>query len=237
MRRLLIKFPKLTGPLRSYYNMFFGEKEIKFLNNYLKINKLDYLFIDVGANYGIYTFLFGPQSIFSFIIEPIYECIEYIKSGYSNQNIKFINKVASDDNAIKSLSIPLEGNKKIFGRSSLSKSFDNFIKLDIDSIRLDELIEEVIKHNFEILFIKIDVEGHENNVIDGSIKLIEDRKSLLLIEIEKRHNSKYELIYNKLKNLGFISFYIEKNKLIKINNLKELEDSMEKTINFVFKNF
>tara|TARA_B100001540_G_scaffold32480_1_gene28526 strand:- start:679 stop:1332 length:654 start_codon:yes stop_codon:yes gene_type:complete len=217
--------------------MFFGEKEIKFLNNYLKINKLDYLFIDVGANYGIYTFLFGPQSIFSFIIEPIYECIEYIKSGYSNQNIKFINKVASDDNAIKSLSIPLEGNKKIFGRSSLSKSFDNFIKLDIDSIRLDELIEEVIKHNFEILFIKIDVEGHENNVIDGSIKLIEDRKSLLLIEIEKRHNSKYELIYNKLKNLGFISFYIEKNKLIKINNLKELEDSMEKTINFVFKNF
>ena len=79
MRRLLIKFPKLTGPLRSYYNMFFGEKEIKFLNNYLKINKLDYLFIDVGANYGIYTFLFGPQSIFSFIIEPIYECIEYIK--------------------------------------------------------------------------------------------------------------------------------------------------------------
>ena len=143
MRRLLIKFPKLTGPLRSYYNMFFGEKEIKFLNNYLKINKLDYLFIDVGANYGIYTFLFGPQSIFSFIIEPIYECIEYIKSGYSNQNIKFINKVASDDNAIKSLSIPLEGNKKIFGRSSLSKSFDNFIKLDIDSIRLDELIEEV----------------------------------------------------------------------------------------------
>ena len=237
MRQLLIKFPKLTGPLRSYYNMFFGEKEIKFLNNYLKINKLDYLFIDVGANYGIYTFLFGPQSIFSFIIEPIYECIEYIKSGYSNQNIKFINKVASDDNAIKSLSIPLEGNKKIFGRSSLSKSFDNFIKLDIDSIRLDELIEEVIKHNFEILFIKIDVEGHENNVIDGSIKLIEDRKSLLLIEIEKRHNSKYELIYNKLKNLGFISFYIEKNKLIKINNLKELEDSMEKTINFVFKNF
>ena len=217
--------------------MFFGEKEIKFLNNYLKINKLDYLFIDVGANYGIYTFLFGPQSIFSFIIEPIYECIEYIKSGYSNQNIKFINKVASDDNAIKSLSIPSEGNKKIFGRSSLSKSFDNFIKLDIDSIRLDELIEEVIKHNFEILFIKIDVEGHENNVIDGSIKLIEDRKSLLLIEIEKRHNSKYELIYNKLKNLGFISFYIEKNKLIKINNLKELEDSMEKTINFVFKNF
>ena len=67
----------------------------------------------------------------------------------------------------------------------MSKSFDNFIKLDIDSIRLDELIEEVIKHNFEILFIKIDVEGHENNVIDGSIKLIEDRKSLLLIEIEK----------------------------------------------------
>jgi len=237
MRQLLIKFPKLTGPLRSYYNMFFGEREIKFLNNYLKINKLDYLFIDVGANYGIYTFLFGPQSKFSFIIEPIYECIEYIKSGYSNQNIKFINKVASDDNAVKSLSIPLEGNKKIFGRSSLAKSFDNSIKLDIDSMRLDELIDEIINHNFEILFIKIDVEGHENNVIDGSIKLIEDRKSLLLIEIEKRHNSKYEVIYNKLKNLGFLSFYIEKNKLIKINNLKELEDSMEKTINFVFKNF
>ena len=66
MKSLLKFFPFLTGPLRSYFNYFFGEKELRFLVKFLKTYKSRFTFIDVGANYGIYTFLFGTKSQFTY---------------------------------------------------------------------------------------------------------------------------------------------------------------------------
>ena len=82
MRKHLLKFPKLTGPLRAYYNKYFGEKEINHLFKEFKKYKNNYIFYDVGANYGIFTFLFGRLSVFTITFDPIKECIEYIKRGY-----------------------------------------------------------------------------------------------------------------------------------------------------------
>ena len=58
MRKLLLKFPKITGPLRSFYNMYFGEKEIKAILKLLRENKNQYIFFDIGANYGVYTLFY-----------------------------------------------------------------------------------------------------------------------------------------------------------------------------------
>ena len=53
--------------------------------------------------------------------------------------------------------------------------------------------------NNQIDFIKIDVEGFELNVIKGFKNLINKYKPILLIEIEKRHNSDFKKIFNILK--------------------------------------
>ena len=89
MKSLLKLFPFLTGPLRSYFNYFFGEKELRFLVKFLKPHKSRFTFIDVGANYGIYTFLFGTKSQFTFAIEPINECLKYLSKGYIKKKYSF----------------------------------------------------------------------------------------------------------------------------------------------------
>ena len=54
---------------------------------------------------------------------------------------------------------------------------------------------------------KIDVEGHEKNVITGGRNLIKKCKPNLLIEIEERHSDdKTENIINYVNNLGYKSY-------------------------------
>ena len=85
--------------------------------------------------------------------------------------------------------------------------------------------------------IKIDVEGHENKVIEGSSKLLMEKKVVLVIEIEKRHNENYLNLIKRLNKKGFTAFYVNKNKLLKINNTNEFEEIMDSNINFLFKNY
>ncbi len=237
MKSLLKLFPFLTGPLRSYFNYFFGEKELRFLVKFLKPHKSRFTFIDVGANYGIYTFLFGTKSQFTFAIEPINECLKYLSKGYIKKNIAFIEKVASNNNEEKILNIPIENDKKIYGRSSIDKNFKESIKVESKSFKLDDLIEDIRILNSELIFIKIDVEGHENQVIEGSSKLLMEKKVVLVIEIEKRHNENYLNLIKRLNKSGFTPFYVNKNKLSKINNTNEFEEIMDSNINFLFKNY
>ena len=237
MKLLLKKAPFLTGPLRSYFNYLFGEKEIRYFSKYLKKYKNNFIFIDVGANYGVYTFMFGGVSEFTYAIEPIPECIDYIDKGYINKNIEFINKVASNNTESKILNIPIENNQKVYGRSSLNNNFNKFEQIISESFKLDELLENIKRLNSELLFIKIDVEGHENLVIEGTSELFKYKKSILLIEIESRHNEKYQDLIENLTENKFVAYYVKKNKLIKIEDLNEFIEIMKYNINFVFKNY
>ena len=123
MKKLFLKFPKITGPLRSFYNMYFGEKEIKAILKLLEEYKNQYIFFDVGANYGIYTFLFSKNSLFTYVFEPIEECIEYIRRGYRYKNISLVNKAVSNSEKEQILSIPIDNGTKVFGKSSFNNSF------------------------------------------------------------------------------------------------------------------
>tara|TARA_Y100000748_G_C15473738_1_gene479866 strand:+ start:863 stop:1585 length:723 start_codon:yes stop_codon:yes gene_type:complete len=237
MKRALLLLPKLTGPLRSYYNLFFGEKEIKYLHQYLKQYNKNYDFIDVGANYGIYSFLFGYKSKLTFIIEPVKECIEYIKGGYMNDNVKFFEKVASNSDNKKILNIPFENKKLIFGKSSLENIHKDQEQIRVESFKLDSLYCDLTPKDSNLVFIKIDVEGHEEKVIDGCKKILSSKKTLLLIEIEQRHNKNYLNTFNKLLNSGFKAYHVEKNYLRELKNADEFKDAMKYNINFLFKNY
>ncbi len=237
MKILLKKAPFFTGPLRSYFNYLFGEKEIRYFTKYLRKYKNNFIFIDVGANYGVYTFMFGGMSEFTYVIEPISECIDYIEKGYINKNIEFINKVASNNSENKTLNIPVENNQKVYGRSSLNKNFNKFEQIISESFKLNELVEKIKRLNSELLFVKIDVEGHENLVIEGTSELFKYKKSILLIEIESRHNEKYQDLFENLTDNKFKAYYVKKNRLIKIEDINEFIEIMKDNINFVFKNY
>ena len=237
MRKHLLKFPKLTGPLRAYYNKYFGEKEINYLFKEFKKYKNNYIFYDVGANYGIFTFLFGRLSVFTITFDPIKECIKYIKRGYIYKNILLVNQAVSDNEITLNINIPIEGNEKIFGKSSITNQFDFSETRSIQTVTLDQYLEDIKRLNTTKLFIKIDVEGSEYNVINGGMKTLTSFDVLLLIEIEKRHNKNYKEIFNKLKSLNFQAFCFVNNDLKPISNEEDIEIYMNKNNNFIFKNY
>jgi FkbM family methyltransferase len=237
MRFLLTYLPKITGPLRAYYNMFFGEKEIKYLKKYINSKKYKYTFIDIGANYGIYSFIFGPKASVLFVVEPIKECIDYIRKGYLKSNVKFYEGVISNDNLDKNLSVPISNKRYIYGKSSIDNKFENSSTLRVKSFKLENFEKyEDIKES-ELLFIKIDVEGHENHVLQEAGKLLSHLKTLLMIEIEERHNSNYILLFKRLEEKGFKAYYLSNKDLVEIVKLENLSLIMKTNINFIFKNY
>jgi hypothetical protein len=69
-----------------------------------------------------------------------------------------------------------------------------------------------------INFIKIDVEGHELQVLQGMNIFLKINKPIFLIEIEKRYNASFEKVFMFLKKRNYKSYILKENKnLININ--------------------
>ena len=151
-----------------------------------KINKLisdycskDKVSIDVGANLGIHTLSMCEYSKSVIAIEPqniIRECLSLTLSNYDN--IMIYDKLISNkiDDEIQFIQdgtgrsrIPIEGQK-------YKKNHWEIITKKTTT--LDELAR-----GYEIGCIKIDVEGHEFNVLEGAKELIKKNKPVIFIEV------------------------------------------------------
>ena len=105
--------------------------------------------------------------------------------------------------------------------------FDEFESYKVNSKKLDD-----ITFDNEISFMKIDVEGHETEVIQGSENTIKRFKPTLLVEIEEKHNQKKVFTtLNYIKSLGYNSFFFENNELKNTNIL----DDLNLYNNYIFK--
>ena len=103
----------------------------------------------------------------------------------------------------------------------------NFKSFNVETKKLDNF-------NFfnKISFIKIDVEGHETEVIKGSLNIINKHKPILLVEIEETHTKKNVTeTLNYINSLGYESFFYNNNELLNTNNL----DDLNKFNNYIFK--
>jgi FkbM family methyltransferase len=152
-------------------------------------------------------------------------------------NINLYNLALSDTNGETKLKLPLRS-KSFFktnieelyqlGAASIhpNNQFDNFKEVIVKMRKLDD-----IKINNKIGFIKIDVEGHELEVIEGALNTIKENKPVLLIEIEERHSKRMVNDSIKyIKNIGYNCYY-EKNKdLVRVEKLKNINEEF----NFFF---
>jgi len=103
---------------------------------------------------------------------------------------------------------------------------EKYKNIPIKTKRLDD-----IRIKNAIGFIKIDVEGHEKNVVIGGKSLILKNKPVMLVEIETKHTNKpiIETI-NFIKELNYECFYLLEDKLI---NIKNYDDKLLRN-NFIF---
>ncbi len=72
----------------------------------------------------------------------------------------------------------------------------------------------------EVGFIKIDVEGHEENVLKGSMNIIKKSNPNILVEIEERHNiGSFSRVQFLLQEEGYKGFAFREQKLIPIEGI------------------
>ena len=189
------------------------EKEMAYLDKILSKKRR---FVDVGCNFGIYSYFFRNKFMNIEAFEPIYEVTKQLK-GLSKYNINVHNVGLSDLEGDAQISIPLKNGKLHTSDSTLNEIGDNsYEQRRIKTKTLDSF------HFTNVDLIKIDVEGHEENVINGSQATISDNKPLLLVEIEDRHlrYKKIEDIFNLICSLSYDGFFLLDGKMISINQFE-----------------
>ena len=175
---------------------------------------------DIGSNIGTYLYAFEkitpPANIYGF--EPNQKLFLKLKKMFRKVNLS--NIAFSDVSESADLKIPIINNKIYEARGTLNLNFreideDDFILVTIKKERLDNY---VVQHKIQkIDFIKIDVEGHEFNILKGAVETLRKFKPTLLIEIEQRHHQfPISQIDDFLFDLGYLKyfFYKEENKIL-----------------------
>ncbi len=189
-----------------------GEKEIKIIPNLLvNCNRA----IDIGANVGVWSYWLSKyaKQVESFEPNPkIFNALKNIKiKNVNSYNIALSNKSGSVD-----LLIP-KGSKGFSNQgASLSsiKVQGEHKSISIEAKCLDE-------YNFlDVDFIKIDVEGHEHEVIEGAQETINKFKPTMVIEMEEKHNQiPIEDQISSVEKLGYKCCVLINEKIIQIEEI------------------
>ena len=205
------------------------EQEINLVKKFIKSGTDS---IDVGVYRGVYSYEMSKYSekVHSFEPNPI--IFKYINKNLKKfiKNIHLYNFALSNQNKTINLKIPIRNsnsNKEIFeeyyemGKATIhnENNFENYENFEIQTKKIDEL-----SFGNKISFIKIDVEGHELEVIEGAINTIKRDKPVLLVEIEKQYTKKEvaESI-NFINSLGYKSYFFNKKDLKSTTELNNLD--------------
>jgi FkbM family methyltransferase len=208
----------LQPPVRYYYRKLKGtlDKELLKLNELVDHNKLA---IDVGANYGMYTY--GLSRFFEQVeaFEPQPECAETI-IAYSNflakvgkNNINVYKVGLSNMKGLLTLNIPIKDGKPVSACASFNNLDSVSEKITVPVFRLDDF-------DFRnVSLIKIDVEGHESKVLEGGRETILREKPVLLIEIEQRHIPDRPIVdvFNEIIGYGYTGSFLYKNEFVPLS--------------------
>lgn len=185
----------------SYYELKELKVLFKWLKNKIKFNNV----IDAGAYLGNHSVYFSNhfKNVLSFEPNPYsYELLKL--NTKSRKNIKIFNAGLSNRSSIKDFY-----NYEInHGGSSIIKNKDiPYTKYRAKFHNLDQLN---LKKKIDL--IKIDVEGHELNVLKGMVKTLKKSNPIIIFESQKNEiiNGTSRTI-NFLKSKGYSKFYSIEN--------------------------
>lgn len=221
---------KTTFNLKSfigkYFPIFLYQKRKKILDKEPILLDLPLLCspnkvsIDVGCAIGTFINPLTANSSKVFAFEPNDVEIDYIRNIYGHHlksgKLEFHNIGISNYSGVATLSIPDNSH----ALSSISPIKKELFQQEFSSIEQKEIVVKPIdEFNIEnVGFIKIDVEGHEYEVLEGAIKTIESSLPTLYIEIEERHcKGNITKIVNFLNQYNYTPLYFKNTDKIALD--------------------
>lgn len=214
---------------RLVYSKFKYEPEIYFLLK--KIKKINFLFLDIGANFGFWSILISSYEFKKKVLalEPMSSNFKILNlNRLLNKKRFIIKKIGAGEKRKKS---------KMFYENDISNAGASVVrkynKELFEVIQIETIDNILSKYKNNKIVIKLDIEENEINALKGSVNTL--KKDCLVIYEDhggdsSHRNSKY------LKNNNFSIFYINKKKIYEMKDLKKLnkiKKDKNKGYNFV----
>jgi len=207
-----------------YYRKY-GEIELH-LVEFLCDRRRDAL--DIGAHEGCYIYWMRRYARHVIAFEPLPYCVEALRTKFGD-SITIRNMALSRETGKAMLRIPEIDGVLVPGCASLSPSGNgtdaaSHRDIEVRTAALDEIYQG------DVGFMKIDVEGFEEGVLDGAAKTIARCHPNLLIEILERWTpGGIARISKWLGRFGYQGFYVRPDRLMpletfNIETMQRLED-------------
>lgn len=185
--------------------------------------------IDVGANVGVYTFTAANRVGKNgkvIAVEPFSKCVECLEETRRVNNLEWVEicaGAAGESNKTVKLSLhqASELNEIIKDDSDIKGNYQ-----EVECFTLDSLVE---KYQLSIVdWLKLDAEGNEIEVLQGSSRILSEFKPRILYEnIAGSHSSNIP-VAQFLQTIGYELFYYQPflKQLIKLESLQELSGKL-----------
>lgn len=166
--------------------------------------------LDIGANTGVYSLVASTVNkdaeVFAF--EPVPRTSHIFKKNLElnpELNIKLIEKAVSNQNSMAEFyDLATESQYSASLNADMLARFENRVTYQVETLRLDSLLE---LNNKRVDLIKLDVEMHEPEAIEGMMELIKKNQPTILIEI--LNNDIAKRVDALLADLNYICFSID----------------------------
>ena len=198
--------PRYQLPLRFHYERLAGnlEPEMSLLDQLLGSKGVA---IDVGANYGFFSYYLARMGKSVEAFEPLPGCARTI-SAYRSPRIRVHNVALSSVPGALRLFTPIIDGVPYPANSSFTPVPGPHESTEVPVRTLDEYVFE------DVCLVKIDVEGHELEVLKGAAQTLRRERPVILVEIEQRHlQIPMTEVFGYLLAQGFAGFFLEAGKL------------------------
>jgi len=177
--------------------------------------------IDVGANYGGYVHFMRRYARRVIAYEPMPEFVRLLREKFPRQIV--ISQIAlSDRTGTAELCMPTIDGTVLSGCSTIAAgaaaTYPAYRTIEVRTDRLDNV------YDGQVGFIKIDVEGHEQAVLDGAVDTLRRCLPRLLVEVDD-HLSPGGLMRTRafMTDLGYRGYFVHTRRLEPIERFSVVE--------------
>ncbi len=179
--------------------------------------------LDIGANKGVYAWMLRNVSRQVIGFEPHPTMFRYLQR-LESKNIRALPYALSNENGYATLSAPKTRRGFTTQGASLraDKATADALSMRVETRRLDDLDIAPVG------FMKIDVEGFEQEVLDGASETLKRDRPTLLIELEETHTHQpIEASIEQVEKRGYRAHFLRGGVLQSIERFDPISHHRE----------
>jgi len=196
---------------------------------WVKLCRDAHYIVDIGANDGMYSLAARVANKEAKLVcaEPLDFVLERLKLNFAENNVSDIDLqelAFSNYTGSAEMFVPVNADyirSATVNDNLLDRPPEAIRKVDIEVKRFDEYFAEQDFGGLDL--VKIDVESHEPEVLEGFGELLEQYKPTLLIEVS--YERVPELLNKILERYGYLYFNIDENNGMRQQDRLTLSDS------------